>query len=81
MPEKWMSPIGDLQQSLENGNGVVKQESKPMNNQDTITTLIAFLLLLPWLVRVLASGKSIWRALRENQRMRGRKNASLVADT
>jgi hypothetical protein len=48
-----------------------------MNNQDTITTLVAFLLVLPWLARVLASGKTIWRALRENQKMRERKNASL----
>jgi hypothetical protein len=48
-----------------------------MNNQDTVTTLIAFLLVLPWLVRVLASGNAIWRALRENQKIRGRMNAAL----
>ena len=36
-----------------------------MNNGDTITTAIAFLLVLPWLARVVVSFKAIWRALME----------------
>jgi hypothetical protein len=48
-----------------------------MENQDTITTVIAFLLVLPWLARALASLKAIWRALREDQDVRRRKSAAL----
>jgi len=36
-----------------------------MNNGDTITTVIAFLLVLPWLARVVVSSKAIWQALME----------------
>jgi hypothetical protein len=36
-----------------------------MNNGDTITTVIAFLLVLPWLARMVVSSKAIWRALME----------------
>jgi len=36
-----------------------------MKNGDTIATVIAFLLVLPWLARVVVSSKAIWRALME----------------
>jgi hypothetical protein len=39
-----------------------------MKNQDTITTVITFLLVLPWLARTLASGKAIWRALADREK-------------
>jgi hypothetical protein len=45
-----------------------KGKSKPMKNQDTITTVITFLLVLPWLARTLASGKAIWRALADREK-------------
>jgi hypothetical protein len=48
-----------------------------MKNQDTITTVIAFLLVLPWLARVVVSAKAIRRALTDGQKMKARKNAAL----
>jgi hypothetical protein len=47
-----------------------------MKDQDAITTVIAFLLALPWLARVLSSGKVIWRALADSQKVKGNKNAA-----
>jgi hypothetical protein len=47
-----------------NGKGP-KQERKiqPMKNGDTITTVLTFLLVLPWFARLIASAKAAWRAL------------------
>ena len=45
-----------------------------MKNQDTITTAIALLLVLPWLARGLASGKAIWRALADREKRKGIKS-------
>jgi hypothetical protein len=41
-----------------------------MKSQDTITTVITFLLVLPWLARGLASGTAIWQALTNGQKRR-----------
>jgi len=38
-----------------------------MQNGDTITTVIALFLVLPWLARLIASAKATWRALDEGQ--------------
>jgi len=38
-----------------------------MKNGDTIATIIAFLLVLPWVVRLIVSAKATWRALTEGQ--------------
>lgn len=38
-----------------------------MKNGDTITTVIALFLVLPWLARLIASAKATWRALTEEQ--------------
>jgi hypothetical protein len=46
-----------------------------MKNQDTGTIVIAFLLILPWLARLLASTKAIWQALTD-AKTEGRKNAA-----
>jgi len=48
-----------------------------MKNQDTVTTVIAFLIILPWLARVLASAKAICRAVMDGQQLKGRKDAAL----
>jgi hypothetical protein len=47
-----------------NGKGS-KQERKikSMKNGDTITTVLTFVLVLPWLARLIASAKAAWRAL------------------
>ncbi len=34
-----------------------------MKNGDTITTVLTFLLVLPWFARLIASAKAAWRAL------------------
>jgi hypothetical protein len=34
-----------------------------MKNGDTITAVIAFVLVLPWLARMVVSSKAIWQAL------------------
>jgi hypothetical protein len=46
-----------------------RQERKlqSMKNGDTIATVIAFCLVLPWLARLIASAKATWRALDEGQ--------------
>jgi hypothetical protein len=38
-----------------------------MKNGDTIATVIAFLLVLPWLARLIVSAKAVWRALTGRQ--------------
>ena len=38
-----------------------------MKNGDTIATVIALFLVLPWLARLIASAKAIWRALTVGQ--------------
>jgi hypothetical protein len=38
-----------------------------MKNGDTIATVIAFLFVLPWVARLIASVKATWRALTEGQ--------------
>jgi hypothetical protein len=38
-----------------------------MENRDTATIIITFLLLLPWLGRVVAAAVGAWRGLRERQ--------------
>jgi hypothetical protein len=43
----------------------IRKDNSTMNNGDTITTVIAFLLVLPWLARVVVSSKAIWQALME----------------
>jgi hypothetical protein len=43
----------------------IRKDNSTMKNGDTITTVIAFLLVLPWLARVVVSSKAIWRALME----------------
>jgi hypothetical protein len=45
-----------------------KEGFKPMNNQDTGTIIITFLLLLPWLGRAAVSTVAIWRERIETQR-------------
>jgi hypothetical protein len=40
-----------------------KRKFQSMKNGDTIATVIALFLVLPWLVRLIASAKAIWRAL------------------
>ena len=45
--------------------GKTKKGNPTMDNGDTITTVIAFLLVLPWLARMVVSSKAIWRALME----------------
>jgi hypothetical protein len=44
-----------------------KQEKETMKNGDTIATVIAFFLVLPWVARFIASAKAIWRALTAGQ--------------
>lgn len=36
-----------------------------MKNGDTVAMVIAFFLVLPWLARLIASAKAVWRALGE----------------
>jgi hypothetical protein len=57
---------------------VYEQIGPPMKDQDTVTIVIASLLVLPWLARVLMSAKTIWRALMDGQKMKGRKNGALT---
>jgi hypothetical protein len=38
-----------------------------MKNGDTIATVIALFLVLPWLARLITSAKAIWRALTAGQ--------------
>jgi hypothetical protein len=38
-----------------------------MKDGDTIATVMAFCLVLPWLARLIASAKATWRALDEGQ--------------
>ena len=38
-----------------------------MKNQDSVTTVITLLLLLPWLGRVAVSSMAVWRAHMESQ--------------
>jgi len=44
-----------------------KKENFNMKNGDTIATVIAFLLVLPWLARLIASAKATWRAVTAGQ--------------
>jgi len=44
-----------------------KEGFKPMNNQDSGTIIITFLLLLPWLGRAAVSAVAIWRERIETQ--------------
>jgi hypothetical protein len=44
-----------------------ERKLQSMKNGDTIATVIAFLLVLPWVVRLIASAKATWRALTEGQ--------------
>jgi hypothetical protein len=44
-----------------------KRKLQSMKNGDTIATVIAFFLVLPWLARLIASAKAIWRALTAGQ--------------
>jgi hypothetical protein len=41
-----------------------------MKDQDAATIVIAFLLILPWLARALASTKAIWQALTDRQKQK-----------
>jgi hypothetical protein len=43
----------------------IRKKNSTMKDGDTITTVITFLLVLPWLARVVVSSKAIWRALME----------------
>jgi len=47
-----------------------------MKNGDTIATVIAFFLVLPWLARLIVSAKAIWRALTEGSSMKKAKRAN-----
>jgi len=52
------------------GNGKGPREERKlqsMKNGDTIATVIAFLFVLPWVARLIASAKATWRALTEGQ--------------
>ena len=50
-----------------------RRESKPMQNQDTVTIIITFLLLLPWLGRTAASAIAVWRAHTERHNFDSKK--------
>ena len=45
-----------------------------MNNQDSGTIIITFLLLLPWIGRVAVSAIAVWREHVETQRDRAKQN-------
>lgn len=45
-----------------------------MNNQDSGTIIVTFLLLLPWLGRAAASAAAIWRERIETQGRKGKQN-------
>jgi hypothetical protein len=44
-----------------------KRKLKSMKNGDTIATVIAFFLVLPWLARLIVSATATWRALTAGQ--------------
>jgi len=44
-----------------------KENGKSMNDHDSATIVITFLLLLPWLGRTAASAMAVWRARSESQ--------------
>ena len=47
-----------------------------MKNGDTIATVIAFFLVLPWLARLIVSAKAVWRALTEGSSMKRAKRTN-----
>jgi len=51
-----------------------------MKNPDTVTIVIASVLVLPWLARVLASSKAIWRASRLAKKREEEKTLAVFAD-
>jgi UPF0716 family protein affecting phage T7 exclusion len=46
-----------------------------MNDQNSATTIITFLLLIPWLGRAAISAMATWREHTETQRRKARENA------
>lgn len=56
------------------GGEHIKEGFKPMNNQDSGTIIITFLLLLPWLGRGALSLVTIWREQIETQRKGAKQN-------
>jgi hypothetical protein len=51
-----------------------KEGWKTMNNQDSGTIIITFLLLLPWIGRTAVSLVAVWREHMETQRKRAKQN-------
>jgi hypothetical protein len=47
------------------GNSKEERKIQFMQNGDTITTVVASFLVLPWLARLIASAMATWRALGE----------------
>ena len=41
-----------------------------MKNGDTVAMVVAFLLVLPWLARLIVSAKAVWLALTEGSSMK-----------
>ena len=58
------------------GKGPKKKGNQSMKNGDTIATVIAFFLVLPWLARLIVSAKAIWRALTEGSSMKKAKRTN-----
>jgi hypothetical protein len=53
-----------------------KKGNESMKNGDTIAMVIAFFFVLPWLARLIASAKAVWRVLGEGSSMKKAKRTN-----